>query len=790
MFLDFDQIKRTSLNQSRSLVTQWLNGKQQGTEFVAYNPTRHDNRLGSFKINLETGQWADFASNDKGGDLISLYAYLNHLEYAKAAQELTQQLGLRVERPDPPQKHSRLGKPSQIWKYTEEFYVYRFQTKNGGKEFRPVSWNEDKWHWRDPKGQLPLYHLDQLQAEPQKGVVICEGEKAADAAQRFFPYHITTTTAHGSQSPKRSDFRPLKNRAVLIWPDNDDVGQKYAQMVAQLALAVGAQSVHLLQIPKHLPPKWDAADANGEDLSGWQWSEFTSQSTPTDNNNPQPKYHLTSLGNAERFAFQHQDSVRYCFTWNRWLKWNSRYWEVDETGHIQRLAKQTVRSIYAEATAEDDEARRRALAKHALASESRKNLGDMIELAKSEEGIPVTAAQLDTYTHLLNVQNGTIDLRNGKLSPHRREHLLTHCLDIPYDENASCPQWERFLQRIMNGNQNLINFLQRAIGYSLTSETSEECLFFLHGDGQNGKSTFLETALMKLLGRYTRKLSIESLMFKKHSGIPNDIARLKGARAVVTSEAQQGRRLDETLIKDLTGGDTITARYMRSEWFDFQPEFKLWMSGNYKPVILGADEGIWRRINLIPFKVAIPEHERDNNLRHRLTLELPGILAWAVKGCLAWREQGLNPPSEVTNATTRYRREMDSIGTFLEECCVVTPEAKVAAKTLYEAYKDWCTQSGEHEVLSQKRLGERLTHRGLERRKSTGGYFWWYGLGLTDQNHTNNQWMIVDEVDDSGRSSVSKTEKIPSREVKADNGQLRSTPVHSLRKNILKTNNC
>lgn len=282
MFLDFDQLRKTSLNQSHLLVTQWLNGKQQGTEFVAYNPTRQDHRLGSFKINLESGQWADFASNDKGGDLISLYAYLNHLKYTEAAQELAQQLGVETKRPDPPQKHIRLGKPTQIWKYTEDFYVYRFNTKNGGKEFRPVSWNGEKWQWKDPQGPLPLYHLDQLQAEPQKGIMICEGEKAADAAQRFFPYHVTTTTAHGSQAPHKTDFSPLNNRPLLIWPDNDDVGQKYAQMIAQLALAAGVQSVHILQIPKHLPPKCDAADANGEDLSKWQWLEVKSHQPKVD----------------------------------------------------------------------------------------------------------------------------------------------------------------------------------------------------------------------------------------------------------------------------------------------------------------------------------------------------------------------------------------------------------------------------------------------------------------------------------------------------------------------------
>jgi putative DNA primase/helicase len=221
---------------------------------------------------------------------------------------------------------------------------------------------------------------------------------------------------------------------------------------------------------------------------------------------------------------------------------------------------------------------------------------------------------------------------------------------------------------------------------------------------------------------------------KKYAGIPNDIARLKGARAAIASEVPEGRRLNESLIKDLTGGDTITARFLRKEFFEFRPESKLWLYGNYKPTITGSDEGIWRRINIIPFSVQISD--ADKNLGKKLNAEWPGILAWAVKGALEWQQQGLNPPPAVLTATSTYRREMDSIGTFLDKCCVINKEYKVSAKALYEAYKDW-GRDGEN-LLSQRRLGERLSKKGLERKRGTGGYYWWRGIGLRDEYKVAN----------------------------------------------------
>jgi putative DNA primase/helicase len=217
---------------------------------------------------------------------------------------------------------------------------------------------------------------------------------------------------------------------------------------------------------------------------------------------------------------------------------------------------------------------------------------------------------------------------------------------------------------------------------------------------------------------------MDALVFKDHSRIPNDIAELPGTRAVYTSEVQQNSRLNEALVKDITGGDTISARFMRSNWFRFTPQFKLWMYGNHRPVIIGMDEGIWRRIKLIPFKVQISDQEKDGNLQEKLIKELPGILSWVVEGCLLWQKHGLEIPSEVIEATSNYRNEMDTIEMFLQERCVFKPFAKSTAKALYEAYSDWCRGNGEN-PLSQKRLGERLSRKGFEKRRFTNGPFTW-----------------------------------------------------------------
>lgn len=438
------------------------------------------------------------------------------------------------------------------------------------------------------------------------------------------------------------------------------------------------------------------------------------------------RFNLTDLGNAERFIKHHGEDIRYCYPWGKWLVWAGVRWERDEAGRIHKLAKETVRSIYGEAAAAEDEDRRKALAKHATASEAEGKIRAMVELAKSE--VPVSPGELDAQPWLLNTPNGTVDLRTGELREHRREDLLTKMTGAEYRPNASAPTWEAFLECVLPSEE-LRTFVQRGAGYSAGGDTSEQCIFINHGVGNNGKSTFQE-AVGEALGDYAMRTPTEMLMVKRGGGVPNDVARLKGSRFVTASETEEGRRLAESLIKDLTGQDTISARFMRGEFFDFRPTHKLWLSTNHKPEIRGTDNAIWRRIRLIPWGVTVPPAERDRKLPEKLRAELPGILAWIVQGYLEWQYEGLKPPEEVRQATREYRAEMDVLAAFVADCCERGGNEKAYAGELWKAWQRWCEETGE-QAGTQKRFGGRLSERGfLNHRDSRTGRKVWSGLSL------------------------------------------------------------
>lgn len=423
---------------------------------------------------------------------------------------------------------------------------------------------------------------------------------------------------------------------------------------------------------------------------------------------PSERFNLTDMGNAERFVARHGRDMRYCYPWAKWLVWAGSRWERDNAGRVHRLAKETVRSIYGEAAAAEDEGARKAIAQHATRSEAEAKIKAMLELAKSE--VPISPDELDADPWLFNTPNGTVDLRTGELRTHRREDRLTKMAGAEYQPDTPAPAWGAFLERVLPSKE-LRAFVQRAAGYSTTGDTSEQVMFINHGAGANGKSTYQEV-LAEALGDYAMRAPTEMLMVKRAGGIPNDVARLKGARFVSASETEEGRRLAESLVKDLTGQDTITARFMRAEFFDFKPSHKLWLSTNHKPEIRGTDNAIWRRIRLVPWSVTIPPAERDRKLPEKLRQELAGVLAWAVQGCMKWRREGLGEPEEVRTATAQYRAEQDVLATFLAECCVVTPEAWAKFADLYDAYAAWCEESGET-AETKRRFGNRLAERGF-----------------------------------------------------------------------------
>jgi putative DNA primase/helicase len=352
----------------------------------------------------------------------------------------------------------------------------------------------------------------------------------------------------------------------------------------------------------------------------------------------------------------------------------------------------------------------------------------MIVLARTEEPVVVSITTLDSSPWLLNVQNGTLDLTTGDLRPYDPADLITRVAPVAYDSGAEAPTWRGFLHTVMGGDEQLIRYLQRLVGYALTGQTTEHILAFLHGYGANGKTTFLNT-ILALLGPYGKQADPMLLVARSRDPHPTNMADLVGSRFVVCSEVDDGRHMAEAAMKQLTGGDRIKARFMHRDFFEFEPTHKIWLAANNKPIVRNNDHGVWRRIRLIPFTVTIPAEEQDRDLPEKLRAELPGILAWAVEGCLEWRRGGLRDPESVRAATQGYRDDMDLIGQFIVERCEEIPGRRAQAQTLYAAYRTWCEENGLH-PCSQQAFGRRLSERGFESRRSTGGRVVYDGLDV------------------------------------------------------------
>jgi putative DNA primase/helicase len=436
---------------------------------------------------------------------------------------------------------------------------------------------------------------------------------------------------------------------------------------------------------------------------------------------------LTDWGNAQRFVYDHGGRVRYCYPWGRWLVYDSKRWVIDDACEVENLIKETVRGIYVEAANVEDASERKKLATHAKASESKKRVADALYLARSEPGIPVRPRELDTDPWLLNCDNGTVDLRTGELREHRADDLLTKMAPPAYDPAAEAPTFEHFLKRILP-EEALRRFVRRAMGYAASGSVSEELLAILYGTGANGKST-LVNAVMDVLGDYATQAPPELLLAKRNSH-PTELAALFGARFVASVEVDEGRRLAEGLVKQLTGRDRITARRMREDFWQFDPTHTVFLATNHRPEVRGTDVAIWRRIKLVPFEVAIPLSEQDTALPEKLQDELPGILAWLVRGCLEYQGEGLGEPDAVLKATASYRSDMDLLAGFLEDRCVVHENARAGATQLYNAYGEWCSENGET-AETQRRFGLRLRERGFasERDPETRRKVW-VGIGL------------------------------------------------------------
>lgn len=430
----------------------------------------------------------------------------------------------------------------------------------------------------------------------------------------------------------------------------------------------------------------------------------------------------TDTGNSERFADQHAGRALYCHPWNKWQVYDGKRWSTDVAGHMQRLAKQTVRSIYAEAPAEKDKEKRKAIASWAAKSEAKKNRKDMLELAQSEPCFPVQPEELDADPWLLNVQNGTIDLKTGNLLSHNPRHLITKIVPVVYDKDAKAPRWEQFIQEVVEPDVG--TFLQRAAGYTLTGDTSEKCLFNIYGErGNNGKTVY-QNMLAKMLGDYAKTAEFETFLQTTKSGgsASEDIARLAGARLVVAGEAHDKRKINSVLIKRLTGRDTITCRRLHEGSFEYQAHFKIWLAGNSRPQIKAGDNALWDRLRLIDFNRTFVGKNQDKELEDKLTCELPGILAWAIRGLMDWHKMGLGEPVEVLDSVRDYRGACDYMQLFINDRCNYKIGGVCHRKKVYAVFCEWWPTFAEGNAgdgfttdpMDSDTFGKEITKYGIE----------------------------------------------------------------------------
>ena len=453
-------------------------------------------------------------------------------------------------------------------------------------------------------------------------------------------------------------------------------------------------------------------------------------------------YSFDDTGNAERLFDAFGGVLRYCYTDKKWLYYRDGKWNYDNLGEVHRCVDAVLEYMRQEGMnmpegdekgePEEREAAKVKKAFMAHLTKTRASNRKKAMLKETEHKVPILPRNMDTQKELINCKNGILNLRTGEIIPHDKNLYMTKMLNVPMPDVPKEPKlWLKFLDDIFSGDKELIRYIQKAVGYSLTGSTAEQCVFFLYGTGRNGKSTFIEI-IRHIMGDYAANIQADTIMVKRNNGSANsDIARLKGARMVTSSESNEGMRIDEGLIKQLSGGDVVTARKLYGEEFEFKPEFKLFMATNHKPIIRGTDTGIWRRIHIIPFEVSIPAEKVDKNLKYKLKDELPDILAWAVEGCRLWREEGLRLPPAIAKAVEEYKKESDVISSFVEACCMKGTE--VRANVLYAEYAKWASENNEYKMSSNK-FGREISKIYKKIKQRDGWYY--MGVQLIQQSYS------------------------------------------------------
>ena len=550
----------------------------------------------------------------------------------------------------------------------------------------------------------------ELDPDPQVSEDMIEGLKEAD--EDFRRSWDNQRSDFQDQSPSAYD---LSIASILI--NNSELTD---QQVVDILIAHRKHHGHDLKLNRPDYYQRTIAKAKGG-----------AEAQPAPVSNKKPEYWLTESGNAERFVEMHGADSRYCHLYKKWFFWDGTKWQVDESGEADRKAKEVVKAIYESAKKLPVPVPKfeKRILNHAKSTARAAGRNAMLKLAESEKGIPVHPDEMDSDPWLLNLSNGTLDLKKGELRPHSREDMITKIVQVPYDPEARCPTWYEFLRYVTNNDADMMDYLKRIAGYTLTGQTTEQALFILHGESATGKTTFLQT-IRAILGDYGGATPVDTLLQRKYPSIPNDLAALKGLRMVTASEVDSGKTMAESLVKQLTGGDSVKARFLYAEFFEYVPTYKIFLATNNVPYMTASDSGIWRRAQIIPFSQRVPDESQDRQLINKLKKELPGILAWAVQGCQDWQRMGIDPPDRVIMATDSTRNSMDLVRGFIEDCCENDHSATTSVGDLYDAWKRWARGMTTN-IMGKIQFGEEVSCLGYFKSRTAHGHFW-QGLRLRE----------------------------------------------------------
>ena len=661
---------------------------------------------------------------------------------------------VRFEASEQKKKHyaqKRMINGSTVWGLDAGTY---YETYSGGN-----NWSKKKRDNATMRNFLQcepvVYNLPELLEAIKKGenIYVVEGEKDADNLKKWGL--VATCNFDGAsistRKPKwRKEYNHyFKGAKVIILNDCDDPGRAHADNIAAELFGL-AEYIKRVEIPdlqeKEDVSDWIDAGHEKEELmevvnntSLYEYDDAEDQSLISLN--------FSDVGNAERLMAIYGKNIRYNPVRKSWLLWSSKHWEFDFVGKIEGLARKVIRKLQVEGEAisleglsYEEQAKKEKLKdsikKYVLRSESDGKIKAMISQAMTQTRL--IATETDKNNFLLNIKNGTLNLKTGLLEKHDRKNFCTKLVNVEYDPKMQCPNWTEFINKIFMEDQELITYIQKSIGYSMTGDANLQCFYILHGNGANGKGTFIKT-IMRFLGDYADGLDAKSLMEKMgDEGTREEIAGLIGKRFVNVNEMKGSKSFDEGLLKSLTSGadETVKVRNLYESSFNLKPTFKLWMSTNHMPKINNDDEGIWRRVRKIPFKYKFTDEDKDVNFfDNKLIPEMSGILNWAIEGCLKWQQEGEHIPDVVKASVDEYRIDSDPIQRFIASECIVAKSetVRVNVTELFKTYEIWCKDNKEY-TLSVNKFSKKMLEKEFVKKRTSGGLYW-EGIGLMDKDH-------------------------------------------------------